>query len=81
MLSATLIGFLLYLFNLGGPILSLVSGTTALQQGLGALARIEEVREMETEDDVDLTPARPPARRRKWSWRTWSSPTRAVRLT
>ncbi|MFD6971210.1 ABC transporter ATP-binding protein [Streptomyces sp. NPDC059979] len=56
---AALIGFLLYLFNLGGPILSLVSGTTALQQGLGALARIEEVREMETEDDVDVTPARP----------------------
>ncbi|MCX5195980.1 ABC transporter ATP-binding protein/permease [Streptomyces sp. NBC_00249] len=56
---AALIGFLLYLFNLGGPILSLVSGTTALQQGLGALARIEEVREMETEDDVDLTPAVP----------------------
>ncbi|MFD9573790.1 ABC transporter ATP-binding protein [Streptomyces sp. NPDC059982] len=56
---AALIGFLLYLFNLGGPILSLVSGTTSLQQGLGALARIEEVREMETEDDVDLTPARP----------------------
>ncbi|MFD3326981.1 ABC transporter ATP-binding protein [Streptomyces sp. NPDC058701] len=56
---AALIGFLLYLFNLGGPILSLVSGTTALQQGLGALTRIEEVREMETEDDVDATPARP----------------------
>ncbi|MEV7510471.1 ABC transporter ATP-binding protein [Streptomyces sp. NPDC089922] len=56
---AALIGFLLYLFNLGGPILSLISGTTALQQGLGALARIEEVRQMETEDDVDLTPATP----------------------
>ena len=39
---AALIGFLLYLFNLGGPVLSLVGGTTALQQGLGALARIEE---------------------------------------
>ncbi|MFG2618963.1 ABC transporter ATP-binding protein [Streptomyces sp. NPDC048507] len=56
---AALIGFLLYLFNLGGPILSLVSGTTSLQQGLGALARIEEVRQMRTEDDVDLAPARP----------------------
>ncbi|MDH6541035.1 ABC transporter ATP-binding protein [Streptomyces sp. SPB4] len=56
---AALIGFLLYLFNLGGPILSLVSGTTALQQGLGALARIEEVQGMEIEEDVDLTPARP----------------------
>ncbi|MEU4953952.1 ABC transporter ATP-binding protein [Streptomyces lavendulae] len=56
---AALIGFLLYLFNLGGPILSLVSGTTALQQGLGALARIEEVQGMEIEEDVDLTPAQP----------------------
>ncbi|MFE6133914.1 ABC transporter ATP-binding protein [Streptomyces sp. NPDC056437] len=56
---AALIGFLLYLFNLGGPVLSLVGGTTALQQGLGALARIEEVREMEAEDDVDDRPAAP----------------------
>jgi ATP-binding cassette subfamily B protein/ATP-binding cassette subfamily C protein len=56
---AALIGFLLYLFNLGGPILSLVGGTTALQQGLGGLARIEEVRAMEMEDDVDGTPAQP----------------------
>ncbi|WP_405571400.1 ABC transporter ATP-binding protein/permease [Streptomyces sp. NBC_01167] len=56
---AALIGFLLYLFNLGGPVLSLVGGTTALQQGLGALARIEEVREMEAEDDVDEQPAAP----------------------
>ncbi|MFF0745199.1 ABC transporter ATP-binding protein [Streptomyces sp. NPDC004111] len=58
---AALIGFLLYLFNLGGPVLSLVSGTTALQQGLGALARIEEVRHMEIEDDVDTVPAALPA--------------------
>ncbi|MFF3612636.1 ABC transporter ATP-binding protein [Streptomyces sp. NPDC002580] len=56
---AALIGFLLYLFNLGGPILSLVGGTTALQQGLGALARIEEVRRMKTEDDVDGTASHP----------------------
>ncbi|MEJ8636313.1 ABC transporter ATP-binding protein [Streptomyces sp. MS2.AVA.5] len=62
---AALIGFLLYLFNLGGPVLSLVGGTTALQQGLGALARIEEVREMEAEDDVDeqhAAPVGPPPR-------------------
>jgi ATP-binding cassette subfamily B protein/ATP-binding cassette subfamily C protein len=58
---AALIGFLLYLFNLGGPVLSLVSGTTALQQGLGALARIEEVRHMEAEDDVDDVPPALPA--------------------
>ncbi|ALU95136.1 ABC transporter ATP-binding protein [Streptomyces globisporus C-1027] len=56
---AALIGFLLYLFNLGGPVLSLVGGTTALQQGLGALARIEEVRSMAAEDDVDGTPPAP----------------------
>ncbi|WNF27939.1 ABC transporter ATP-binding protein [Streptomyces sp. C11-1] len=56
---AALIGFLLYLFNLGGPVLSLVGGTTALQQGLGALARIEEVRSMAAEDDVDGTPSAP----------------------
>ncbi|MEV0141089.1 ABC transporter ATP-binding protein [Streptomyces globisporus] len=56
---AALIGFLLYLFNLGGPVLSLVGGTTALQQGLGALARIEEVRSMAAEDDVDGTPRAP----------------------
>ncbi|WP_031172568.1 ABC transporter ATP-binding protein [Streptomyces durhamensis] len=56
---AALIAFLLYLFNLGGPVLSLVGGTTSLQQGLGALARIEEVRHMEIETDVDETPARP----------------------
>lgn len=56
---AALIAFLLYLFNLGGPIVSLVTGATALQQGLGALARIEEVGRMETEDDVDLIPEKP----------------------
>ncbi|MCF3100055.1 ABC transporter ATP-binding protein [Streptomyces roseoverticillatus] len=56
---AALIAFLLYLFNLGGPILSLVGGTTSLQQGLGALARIEEIDRMETEDDVDTVPPRP----------------------
>ncbi|MGW5116436.1 ABC transporter ATP-binding protein [Streptomyces noursei] len=56
---ASLIAFLLYLFNLGGPIISLVTGTTALQQGLGALTRIEEVDRMGTEDDVDLTPGQP----------------------
>ncbi|MET9259521.1 ABC transporter ATP-binding protein [Amycolatopsis sp. NPDC004079] len=60
---ATLIAFLLYLFNLGTPILSLVTGFVALQQGLGALQRIEEVSEMTVEDDVDTkvrTPAGPP---------------------
>ncbi|GAA1033625.1 MULTISPECIES: ABC transporter ATP-binding protein [Amycolatopsis] len=50
---ATLIAFLLYLFNLGTPILSLVTGFAALQQGLGALQRIEEVNQMTVEDDID----------------------------
>ncbi|WBO69268.1 ABC transporter ATP-binding protein [Streptomyces camelliae] len=56
---AALIAFLLYLFNLGGPVFSLVGGTTSLQQGLGALARIEEVQRMQVETDVDESPAQP----------------------
>lgn len=56
---AALVTFLLYLFNLGGPIVSLVGGFSSLQQGLGALARIEELNRMEAEDDVDAAPARP----------------------
>ncbi|MFJ9775522.1 ABC transporter ATP-binding protein [Kitasatospora sp. NPDC101157] len=56
---AALVTFLLYLFNLGGPIVSLIGGFTSLQQGLGALARIEELNRMEAEDDVDAAPVRP----------------------
>jgi ABC-type multidrug transport system fused ATPase/permease subunit len=50
---AALVAFLLYLFNLGGPIVSLVGGFNSLQQGLGALTRIEELNRMSVEDDVD----------------------------
>lgn len=50
---ATLVGFLLLLFYLTGPIFSLLSGASELQQGLGALRRIEEVEAMPAEDDVD----------------------------
>lgn len=49
-----LIAFLLYLFNLGAPVLSLVSGAAALQVGLGALQRIEDIRCLDLEDDVDV---------------------------
>ncbi|HEY9410471.1 MAG TPA: ABC transporter ATP-binding protein [Jiangellaceae bacterium] len=50
---ATLVGFLLLLFYLTGPIFSLLGGVSELQQGLGALRRIEEVEAMPAEDDVD----------------------------
>ncbi|MFD7831353.1 ABC transporter ATP-binding protein [Kitasatospora sp. NPDC059803] len=56
---AALVTFLLYLFNLGGPIVSLVGGFSSLQQGLGALSRIEELNRMEVEDDVDAAAVRP----------------------
>lgn len=50
---ATLVGFLLLLFYLTGPIFSLLDGASELQRGLGALRRIEEVQAMPAEDDVD----------------------------
>ncbi|WP_226351931.1 ABC transporter ATP-binding protein [Pseudonocardia sp. ICBG601] len=50
---ATLIAFLLYLFNLGAPIISLVTGVIALHQGLGAMQRIDQINQMPVEDDVD----------------------------
>lgn len=79
---AALIAFLLYLFNLGGPVLSLVGGTASLQQGLGALTRIEEVERMEIETDVDETPARPagPAPRVTLENVTFAYPGRATTL-
>jgi ATP-binding cassette subfamily B protein/ATP-binding cassette subfamily C protein len=49
---AALIAFLLYVFFLAGPIASLVTGAGKMQQGLGAVGRIEEVREMPIEEDV-----------------------------
>jgi ABC-type multidrug transport system fused ATPase/permease subunit len=51
---AALIAFLLYVFYLASPIASLVGGMGMLQQGLGAVNRIEQVKEMPVEDDVDL---------------------------
>lgn len=62
---ATLIAFLLYLFNLGTPIMSLVTGFIALFQGLGAMQRVGEVGEMPIEPDVntDIQPQSGPAPR------------------
>lgn len=48
-----LVAFLLYLFRLIAPLFLLVNGVTQLFQGLGALNRIEEARELPIEDDTD----------------------------
>ncbi|MFF8616602.1 ABC transporter ATP-binding protein [Streptomyces sp. NPDC015350] len=58
---SALIAFLLYVFYLASPIGSLVAGLSTLQQGLGAIGRIEQVRHMPAEDDVDVPPADAPA--------------------
>ena len=49
---ATLIAFLLYLFFLIGPIMSMTMGATQLQAGLAAVARIDEIGELEIESDA-----------------------------
>ena len=51
---AGLIAFLLYVFYLASPIASLVGGMGMLQQGLGAVGRIEQVKDMPVEEDVDV---------------------------
>ncbi|MFD4701649.1 ABC transporter ATP-binding protein [Streptomyces niveus] len=51
--ASALIAFLLYVFYLASPIGSLVAGLGMLQQGLGAVGRIEQVERMPIEDDVD----------------------------
>ncbi|MFD9871149.1 ABC transporter ATP-binding protein [Streptomyces niveus] len=51
--ASALIAFLLYVFYLASPIGSLVAGLGMLQQGLGAVGRIEHVGRMPIEDDVD----------------------------
>ncbi|PRY40812.1 ABC transporter ATP-binding protein [Umezawaea tangerina] len=56
---AALIAFLLYVFFLAGPIASLIGGASKMQQGLGAVGRIEEVRDMPIEDDVAALVALP----------------------
>jgi ABC-type multidrug transport system fused ATPase/permease subunit len=57
---AVLIAFLLYLFNLGTPIVALLDGATSLHQGLGAMVRIQQVEEMDVEP---ATATAPPPRR------------------
>ncbi|MFD3520073.1 ABC transporter ATP-binding protein [Streptomyces sp. NPDC058653] len=51
--ASALIAFLLYVFYLASPIGSLVAGLGMLQQGLGAVGRIEQVGRMPIEEDVD----------------------------
>ncbi|WP_330172314.1 ABC transporter ATP-binding protein/permease [Streptomyces sp. NBC_01498] len=51
--ASALIAFLLYVFYLASPIGSLVAGLGMLQQGLGAVGRIEQVGRMPVEEDVD----------------------------
>ncbi|MEU6731759.1 ABC transporter ATP-binding protein [Streptomyces physcomitrii] len=52
--ASELIAFLLYIFYLASPLASLLGGLGMLQQGLGAIGRIEQVRSLPVEEDVDL---------------------------
>ena len=61
---ATLIAFLLYLFFLIGPITSMTMGATQLQAGLAAVARIDEIGELEVEQDTPRAPSGEPPRAR-----------------
>lgn len=56
---ADLVAFILYLFLLVLPLGQLLGAYAELQQGLGALSRVEEVLDLPEEDPG---PARPPAR-------------------
>ncbi|NKI42677.1 ABC transporter ATP-binding protein [Streptomyces physcomitrii] len=55
--ASELIAFLLYIFYLASPLASLLGGLGMLQQGLGAIGRIEQVRSLPVEEDVDLPAA------------------------
>lgn len=57
--TSALIAFVLYLFYLSAPISSLIGGVSALQQGLGAVERIEQVHTMPIEPDVHPPPVDP----------------------
>ncbi|SDD29243.1 ABC transporter ATP-binding protein [Glycomyces harbinensis] len=54
----TLIGFLLLLFYLMGPISGLVASLSQLQTGLAAIHRIEEVANLDSEEPVGAVTAR-----------------------
>lgn len=56
---SSLVAFLLYAFNIVGPISELTQSFTQLQSGIAAAARIREVTAMETEEPP--TPAATPA--------------------
>ena len=56
-----LIAFLLYVFFLASPVSQLVGGAAQLQQGLGAVGRIQEAGALPVEDDIDTAePAHTP---------------------
>lgn len=55
--ASTLIAFLLYLFYVIEPISSLIMGGNLLQDGLGAVGRLNDVNVLQIEDDVDAAPA------------------------
>ncbi|MFI6823339.1 ABC transporter ATP-binding protein [Micromonospora sp. NPDC050187] len=59
---SSLIAFLLYVFQLMGPITELTQNTTALQAGIAAAGRIREVETIPTEPagPADAPPAHPP---------------------
>jgi ABC-type multidrug transport system fused ATPase/permease subunit len=52
----TLIGFLLLLFYLMGPISGLIASLSQLQTGLAAIHRIEEVANLDSEEPVESAP-------------------------
>ncbi|MFD3924841.1 ABC transporter transmembrane domain-containing protein [Streptomyces sp. NPDC058614] len=52
-----LIAFLLYVFFLAIPVSQLVGGAAQLQQGLGAVGRIQEAAGLPVEDDIDFPAA------------------------
>ncbi|MFJ8003915.1 ABC transporter ATP-binding protein [Streptomyces fagopyri] len=55
-----LIAFLLYVFFLASPVSQLVGGAAQLQQGLGAVGRIQEVYGLPAEDDIEVVSASVP---------------------
>lgn len=57
---SSLVAFLLYAFNIVGPISELTQAFTTLQSGLAAAERIREVGTMELEEDDDARPAAAP---------------------
>lgn len=53
---SSLVAFLLYAFNIVGPITELTQAFTQLQSGIAAAARIREVTEMDSEQPVTSVP-------------------------